>query len=101
MTVLRLKEVLSEKDMTGKDLAAAVGVTPVSISNIVQGNSFPKPDLLLKICSELDVDIRELFHPTKGGALLNGFVEYQGKVHSIKSLGELEKLLEIVKNKNH
>ncbi|WP_420572296.1 helix-turn-helix domain-containing protein [Kordia sp.] len=40
-------------------------VTPASISNIVQGNSFPKPELLLKIAQTLDVDIRELFYPTK------------------------------------
>lgn len=98
MTVLRLKEVLSEKDMTGKDLATAVGVTPVSISNIVQGNSFPKPDLLLKICSELDVDIRELFHPTKGGALLNGFVQFKDKIHKITNDQDLRNLLDIIQN---
>ena len=65
MNILRLKEVLKEKEMTGKDLAEKVEVTPASISNIVQGNSFPKPELLLKIAETLDVDIRELFHPTK------------------------------------
>ncbi|WP_046758801.1 helix-turn-helix transcriptional regulator [Kordia jejudonensis] len=65
MNILRLKEVLKEKEMTGKDLAEKVEVTPASISNIVQGNSFPKPELLLKIAQTLDVDIRELFHPTK------------------------------------
>ncbi|WP_430409467.1 helix-turn-helix transcriptional regulator [Kordia sp.] len=65
MNILRLKEVLKEKDITGKDLAEKVGVTPASISNIVQGNSFPKPELLLKIANTLDVDIRNLFYPTK------------------------------------
>ncbi|WP_114902897.1 helix-turn-helix domain-containing protein [Kordia sp. SMS9] len=65
MNILRLKEVLKEKQMTGKDLAEKVDVTPASISNIVQGNSFPKPELLLKIAQTLDVDIRELFYPTK------------------------------------
>ncbi len=65
MNILRLKEVLKEKEITGKDLAEKVGVTPASISNIVQGNSFPKPELLLKIANTLDVDIRDLFYPTK------------------------------------
>lgn len=65
MNILRLKEVLKEKEMTGKDLAEKVEVTPASISNIVQGNSFPKPELLLKIAETLNVDIRQLFHPTK------------------------------------
>jgi transcriptional regulator with XRE-family HTH domain len=65
MNILRLREVLKEKGMSGKDLAEKVEVTPASISNIVQGNSFPKPELLLKIAQTLDLDIRELFHPTK------------------------------------
>lgn len=65
MNILRLKELLNEKNVSGKDLAEKVGVTPASISNIVQGNSFPKPELLLKIAEHLDVDIKDLFLSTK------------------------------------
>ncbi|MEQ8418815.1 MAG: helix-turn-helix transcriptional regulator [Arenibacter algicola] len=93
MEVLRLKEILGEKNISGKDLAEAVGVSPVSISNIVQGNSFPKPELLLGIARELNVDVRELFRPTKGGAILNGFVEYKDQLFRILSKEDLENLL--------
>ncbi|UJH91684.1 helix-turn-helix transcriptional regulator [Antarcticibacterium sp. 1MA-6-2] len=55
--------------MTGKDLAEKVGVSPVAVSNIASGNSFPKPDLLKSIADALDVDIRELFNPTKEAPL--------------------------------
>ncbi len=65
MSILKLKELLKEKGMSGKELAEKVEVTPASISNIVQGNSFPKPELLKQIAEVLDVDIRELFVPTK------------------------------------
>ncbi|MEO8236386.1 MAG: helix-turn-helix transcriptional regulator [Flavobacterium sp.] len=65
MNILRLKELLYEKGITGKELAEKVEVTPASISNIVQGNSFPKPDLLIKIADVLNVDVRELFLSTK------------------------------------
>ena len=65
MNILRLKEVLTEKGISGKDLAAKVEVTPASISNIVQGNSFPKPDLLVKIAEALNVDVRELLISTR------------------------------------
>lgn len=65
MNILRLKEILNEKGINGKDLANWVNVTPASISNIVQGNSFPKPELLIKIANALDIDVRELFYPTK------------------------------------
>lgn len=65
MSILRLKELLIEKGISGKDLAAKVEVTPASISNIVQGNSFPKPDLLVKIADALNVDVRELLISTR------------------------------------
>lgn len=65
MELLRIKELLKEKNMTGKDLAEKVNVSSVAISNITSGNSFPKPDLLKNIAEAMDVDIRELFVPTK------------------------------------
>lgn len=61
MNLLRLKDLLNEKKITGKQLADSVGVTPASISNIVKGNSFPKPELLVKISEALDVEVRDLF----------------------------------------
>ncbi|MCM4170070.1 XRE family transcriptional regulator [Arenibacter sp. TNZ] len=97
MELLRLKEILGKKGISGKDLAETVGVSPVSISNIVQGNSFPKPDLLLSIAKELEVDVRELFRPTKGGAIVNGFIEYEDEVYRVLSLADLEELIEKIK----
>jgi len=68
MDLLRIKDLLKEKNITGKDFAEKVGVHPVNFSKIINGNSFPKPDLLKKIAEELDVDIRDLFIPTKEDA---------------------------------
>ena len=65
MELLRLKELLKEKNITGKDLAQSLGVTPNTISRIAQGATFPSGDMLKRIADELDVDIRELFIPTK------------------------------------
>lgn len=65
MSILRLKEVLKEKDISGKKLAEIVGITETSLSRIINGDQQPRFDLLLKIAQTLDVDIRELFHPTK------------------------------------
>jgi transcriptional regulator with XRE-family HTH domain len=65
MSVLRLKEVLKEKEMSGKKLAEIVGITETSLSRIINGDQQPRFDLLLKIAQTLNVDIRELFHPTK------------------------------------
>ncbi|WP_312311420.1 helix-turn-helix domain-containing protein [Empedobacter brevis] len=65
MSILRLKEILNEKGIKGKELALKVNVTQASISNIVNGNSFPKPELLQEIAKVLNVDIRDLFTSTK------------------------------------
>lgn len=65
MELLRLKDLLKEKNVSGKDLAESVNVSPNTISRIAKGVSFPSGDLLKKIADELDVDIRELFLPTK------------------------------------
>ncbi len=63
--LLRLKDVLREREIAGKDLAKKVGVTPNTISNIISGHTFPGPKLLENIAIALDVDIRTLFRPTK------------------------------------
>ncbi len=68
MNLLRLKDLLSEKQITGKQLSEMVGVTPASISNIVQGNSFPKPELLLKIAESLEVEVSDLFASSEAGS---------------------------------
>ncbi|WP_313374975.1 helix-turn-helix transcriptional regulator [Chishuiella sp.] len=65
MEILRLKEILKEKGLTGKELAEKIEVSEMSISNIVKGSTFPKPENLLKIAEVLDVDIKDLFNSTK------------------------------------
>ncbi len=65
MNILRLKEVLREKKMSGKELSEKVEVSQNAISNITQGYSFPKSELLIRIAEVLEVDVRELLISTK------------------------------------
>ena len=65
MSILRLKELLREKGITGKELADKVGISVTGMSNIVKGQSLPRQEVLLQIAVLLNVDIRELFNPTK------------------------------------
>jgi transcriptional regulator with XRE-family HTH domain len=65
MGLLRLDRILSKKGMTGKELAERTGVTANTISSISSNKSFPKAELLKSIAEVLDVDVRELFNPTK------------------------------------
>lgn len=100
MKILRLKEVLKDKGVSAKSLALDVGVTPNAISNIAQGKSFPRPEVLLKMAKTLNVDVRELFEPTKDrDTLLQGFVKYDGDFIPIESVKDLRNLLKRIDKK--
>jgi transcriptional regulator with XRE-family HTH domain len=69
MAVIRLKEIMLQKGISRSDLAKEVDVTDTTISNICSEKFYPKVELLLKLAEALDVDIRELFSPTKGSVI--------------------------------
>jgi transcriptional regulator with XRE-family HTH domain len=89
MAVLRLKEIMNLKGISRDELANKVDVSPTTISNISSEKNLPTIHLLLKIAEALDVDIRELFVPTKGSLIS------QTEVDEAKVL--LEKGLDILK----
>lgn len=69
MAILRLKEIMNLKGISRDDLANKVEVSPTTISNISSEKNLPTIQLLLKIAEALDVDVRELFVPTKGTSI--------------------------------
>ncbi|PWA07546.1 helix-turn-helix transcriptional regulator [Flavobacterium laiguense] len=69
MEILRLKELMIQKGMSREDLANKVGVSMTTISNINSEKNLPTIHLLLQIAETLNVDIREMFVPTKGTAI--------------------------------
>ena len=94
--MFRIKEVIKEKGTTATALAEKLGVSNNTITRVANGVSKPSIDLLIGISQKLDVDIRELFHPTKGGELLNGFVQYKDQLYTINNEADLAKLVAIV-----
>jgi transcriptional regulator with XRE-family HTH domain len=95
MKVLRLKELMNQKGISREDLASKTGVSMTTISTISSGNSLPTIKLLLRIAEVLDVDIREMFAPTKGNVITESEVT-EAKVLLEKSL----RILEGNKNEN-
>ena len=87
--ILRLKEVMQELGWSREKLAQAVEVSVTSISNINSGLHLPSIETLVKIAMVMDVDVRELFHPTKKGSV--SLVEVNAaKDHLLKALKSLE-----------
>lgn len=63
--ILRLKEVMQEHNWSREKLAEEAGVSVTTISNINSELHLPSIDTLVRIAHVMDVDVRELFRPTK------------------------------------
>ena len=66
MSTLRLKEIMLEKQVSREDISKALNVSMATISSISSGKVLPSIKFTLKLAEFLDVDIREMFVPTKG-----------------------------------
>ncbi|MFM1998680.1 MAG: hypothetical protein RL204_627 [Bacteroidota bacterium] len=90
--VLRLKELMKEKGTSRTELREKVGLTETSISNISSGLHLPSIEHLLKIAEALDVDIREMFNPTKANSVTDLEVSKAKELlaEALKLLGERE-----------
>ena len=87
MHILKIKDLLDQKGITPKYLSEKTGVTTVSIYNILNGNSFPKPELLVKIAETLEVDLKDLFVSTQKNTKEPIYILKDGKYIPI---GEIE-----------
>ena len=64
----RIKVVLAEKSLTNKWLAEKLGKDQATLSKWCTNNAQPTLEMLLKIASVLQVDVRELLRPTEDNA---------------------------------
>ena len=88
---LIIREICKEKGMSMSDLAAKLGITPVSLSQCLSGN--PSLKRLEEIASVLEVDVCELFERTMKSEV-QGCVFVNGEPHLIKSLKQLKEMVE-------
>ncbi|SHG34654.1 DNA-binding transcriptional regulator, XRE-family HTH domain [Salegentibacter echinorum] len=86
MNLLRLKELLKERKITGKQFAEDLGFSKNTASNLINGKSFPSGKDLKAIADYLDVDIKELFNSTKEAPERAIYVEMDGKYSKIGEL---------------
>lgn len=86
MELLRLRELLKERNITGKEFAKAMGFSTNTVSNLINGKSFPAGKDLKAIADYLDVDIKELFKSTKEDPKRPVYVEKNGKYIKVGEL---------------
>lgn len=92
---LRIKEIIKEQGTTIQNIADAIGVNRVTLSNSINGN--PTVETLDKIATALGVPITELFAiPKKNDGTL-GIIKHNEHTYEINSIEDIENLLKKIK----
>lgn len=98
----RIKEILSEKGMTAKELATMVGVSSVSLYNIINGKQEASANTLNTIAEKLSVPFWQLFVSPlgiTGECELTALIQYKGCFYKATTLAELKKIVCEIKEK--
>ncbi|MDN5421928.1 MAG: helix-turn-helix transcriptional regulator [Chryseobacterium sp.] len=85
--MLRIQEVLKEKNISQIELAEKMKLTTVGLNKQIKGN--PTIKSLRTIAEAIDVDVRELIEPTKAGNIEEIYIKRDG---SFIAIGEIQKL---------
>ncbi len=85
----KIHELRKKKDMTQRELAKMIGVTPSAVGNYEQGISFPREEILYRLFTALNCSPNELFgyeSQTTAIAARNGGGEITLKKRGKKSI---------------
>jgi transcriptional regulator with XRE-family HTH domain len=99
-----LKKAMDDKNVNIEKLKTRIEekggtITRNTISNILHGRNQPKIDTVEMIAAALEIEVWQLFTSSFGAgpdSELNGYVEFNGEVHRVKSKQDLEKLLSML-----
>lgn len=87
---LRIKELAKEKDFLLEDIASLMDISPVSLSQSLNGN--PTLKRLEEVAKVLDVDVSELFEkPNKKD--IHGCLYIDGQPQLVKNKSDLRRIL--------
>lgn len=92
---LRVKELLKERGMMMKDFAEQIGISRETLTRALQGN--PQYSTLKTIADGLGLSVRDLFKPREEEQTLQGVITYKGEAYVIRSVGDIEELLAIIR----
>ena len=93
---LRVKELCKERNIQLKDLAEKLGITPVSLTQSLNGN--PTLSRLTEIAKILDVEVADLFSD-RSKENVHGCIYVNGEPNLINNVGDMKKLLERLENR--
>lgn len=87
-----IKKLIKSKGLTIEEVATRMGITGPALSQTINGN--PTIDMLERISTALEVEIRALFEDT--GNDLYGLVQYKGSTYKVDSQESLKRLIALI-----
>ena len=98
MAKIIVREILKEKGISIKELAAGMGVTPSAVSQLL-ANSNPSIQQLERIANVIGVDVMDLF--AQDFSYINGYVETGDNIYPVKSREQFISLIDKVNGIAH
>ena len=98
MIRLRIEEILRSKGISKTQFAEMCGIQKQNVSALLDTSNIKK---LQEIANVLEVKLTDLIiEDTTESSPINGYIEFNGEVHSIKSVEDLNNLVAIVNSKH-
>ena len=96
MIQLRIAEILQEKGISKTEFADMMGILKQNVNILLKTNNVQKLD---EIATALKVEITDLWKDKNvSEPSINGFIEINGKVFTIKSVEDFNKLYQTLNN---
>ena len=92
----RIKDLLAEKNMTALELSAMVGISRVSLSNIINDKQEASANTLNVIAEKLSVPFWQLFvspEEVTGEGELTALIQHKGNFYKASTIEELKKIV--------
>lgn len=99
----RIKDLLVERNMTALELSTMVGISRVSLSNIINDKQEASANTLNIIAEKLSIPFWQLFvspQEVTGEGELTALIQHKGDFYKATTIEELEKIISEIKSKS-
>lgn len=99
---VRIKEIMVEKGMSSVSLADIIGVSKVTVSNLINNKTMPSVETLEKIATALNVPMWQLFaspEEVTGDNELTALIQHKKDFYKTVTIEELKKIVTEIEEK--
>lgn len=99
---VRIKEIMVEKGMSSVSLADIIGVSKVTVSNLINNKTMPSVETLEKIATALNVPMWQLFaspEEVTGDNELTALIQHKKDFYKAVTIEELKKIVTEIEEK--